>query len=98
MLVMLSFDVPEEKERKIVRKEFLRLGGTRVQYSVYVFSGEPHECDRVIRYMRRVAQGLEGDIRLFPMEESTWNAQIVIAEILETERRLARLAEFVEVW
>ena len=69
-----------------LRKEFERVGGTRVQYSLYLFNGEPHECERVIRYMQRVAKGIPGDIRLFPMEESTWDAQVVITECLETTR------------
>jgi CRISPR-associated endonuclease Cas2 len=98
MLVMLAYDVPLQKHQTFLRKEFERLGGTRVQYSIYLFSGEPHECERVIRYMRRVAQPIEGDIRLFPMEESTWNAQIVITACLETAQRLAELQEFVKIW
>ena len=50
------------------------------QYRLYLFTGEPHECERIIRYMQRVAKGIPGDIRLLPMEESTWDAQITITE------------------
>lgn len=81
MLVMLAYDVPETKHQTFLRTEFERLGGHRVQYSLYLFEGEPHECDRIIRYMQRVADGIVGDIRLLPMENSTWNAQIVISGI-----------------
>jgi CRISPR-associated endonuclease Cas2 len=98
MLVMLAYDLPETKDQTFVRKEFEKIGGTRVQYSIYIFKGEPHECERVIRYMRRVAAGLVGDIRLFPLEESTWDSQIVISEILENSKRIAALQEFVIVW
>ncbi len=66
--------------------------------AIYLFKGEPHECERVIRYMERVARGIPGDIRLFPMEESTWDAQIVITECIESTRRVAELGEFVKVW
>lgn len=31
------------------------MGGV-VQSSIYLYSGEPHECERVIRYMQRVAK------------------------------------------
>ena len=48
--------------------------------------------------MQRVAKGIPGDIRLFPMEESTWDAQVIITECLETTRRVAELKEFVKVW
>lgn len=79
MLVMLAYDVPETKYQTLLRKEFEAIGGTRVQYSLYLFEGEDHEIDRVIRYMRRVAaQVPEGDIRLIPMERSVWEQQTVL--------------------
>ena len=79
MLVMLAYDTPEGKHQTLLRTEFERLGGKRVQYSIYLFEGEPHECERVIRFMKRVAADLKGDIRLFPMERTTWDAQILIS-------------------
>ena len=79
MLVMLAYDVPETKHQTLLRKEFEALGGTRVQFSLYMFEGEDHEIDRVIRYMRRVAQQVpNGDIRLFPMENAIWEQQIIL--------------------
>jgi hypothetical protein len=48
--------------------------------------------------MRRVAKGVPGDIRLLPMEDSTWEAQIIISEIEENTQRIAELKEFVKVW
>lgn len=85
MLVMLAYDVPETKHQNLLRKEFEALGGKRVQYSLYLFEGEDHEIDRVIRYMRRVAaQVPEGDIRLIPMERSTWEQQVVLLGESET--------------
>lgn len=85
MLVMLAYDVPETKHQTLLRKEFEALGGMRVQYSLYLFEGEDHEIDRVIRYMRRVAaQVPEGDIRLIPMERSVWEQQVVLLGETET--------------
>ena len=79
MLVMLAYDVPETKHQTLLRKEFEALGGVRVQYSLYLFEGEDHEIDRVIRYMRRVAQQVpQGDIRLIPMERTVWEQQVVL--------------------
>lgn len=79
MLVMLAYDVPETKHQTLLRKEFEALGGTRVQYSIYIFEGEDHEIDRVIRYMRRVAMQVPtGDIRLIPMDRSVWEQQVVL--------------------
>ncbi len=79
MLVMLAYDVPETKHQTLLRKEFEALGGVRVQYSLYIFEGEDHEIDRIIRYMRRVAlQVPEGDIRLLPMDRSVWEQQVVL--------------------
>jgi|GEM_PF-2505024 len=79
MLVMLAYDVPETKHQNLLRKEFEALGGVRVQYSLYLFEGEDHEIDRVIRYMRRVAHLIpQGDIRLLPMERSVWEQQVVL--------------------
>lgn len=76
---MLAYDVPETKHQTLLRKEFEALGGIRVQYSLYLFEGEDHEIDRVIRYMRRVAQQVPaGDIRLIPMERSVWEQQVVL--------------------
>jgi CRISPR-associated endonuclease Cas2 len=98
MLEMLAYDTPEQRHQTFLRKEFERVGGTRVQYSIYLFNGEPHECERVIRHMQRVAAGIPGDIRLFPMEQSTWNAQVVITQCIESTRRVADLMEFVKVW
>ena len=98
MLVMLAYDVPEQRHQTFLRREFERLGGQRVQYSIYLFRGEPHECERIIRYMRRVAGGIQGDIRLFPMEENVWDAQIVISETVANTQRTALLREFVIVW
>ncbi len=95
---MLAYDTPEQKDQNFLRKEFERMGAQRVQYSLYLFSGEPHECERVMRYMQRVAHGIPGDIRLLPMEDSTWASQIIISEALESGRRLAELKEFVKVW
>lgn len=98
MLVMLAYDVPETKHQTLLRKEFEALGGLRVQYSLYLFEGEDHEIDRVIRYMRRVAaQVPQGDIRLIPMERSVWEQQIVL--LGETETPAERpFAQFVLFW
>ena len=98
MLVMLAYDTPEQKDQTFLRKEFERVGGHRVQYSIYLFEGEPHECDRVIRYMRRVAAQVPGDIRLLPMEKSVWDAQIVISGMLVTQPEKPPFKEFVEFW
>lgn len=77
MLVMLAYDVPENAHQDLLRTEFERLGGRRVQYSLYLFEGEPHECERIIRYMLRVAEPIpKGDIRLLPMERAVWDQQI----------------------
>ncbi len=79
MLVMLAYDVPETRHQTLLRKEFEALGGQRVQYSLYIFEGEPHEIDRIIRYMYRVADLVpEGDIRLIPMENAVWEQQVVL--------------------
>jgi len=98
MLVMLAYDVPEQRHQTFLRKEFERVGGTRVQYSIYLFKGEPHECERIIRHMRIVAKDIPGDIRLFPLDEATWDAQIVVTERPAAAERLQALAEFVAVW
>lgn len=75
------------------------MGGVRVQYSIYLFDGEAHECDRVIRYMSRVAKGIPGDIRLIPLEKTVWDAQIVISEILSQSKiEPLRISEFVKIW
>lgn len=89
MLVMLAYDVPETKHQNLLRKEFEALGGVRVQYSIYIFEGEDHEIDRVVRYMRRVAQQVpQGDIRLLPMERSVWEQQVVLlGEAVERQPR-----------
>lgn len=98
MLVMLAYDVPETKHQTLLRKEFEALGGKRVQYSLYLFEGEDHEIDRVIRYMRRVAaQVPQGDIRLIPMERSVWEQQVVL--LGETETPSERpFPEFILFW
>jgi CRISPR-associated endonuclease Cas2 len=98
MLVMLAYDVPETKHQTLLRKEFEALGGMRVQYSLYLFEGEDHEIDRVIRYMRRVAaQVPQGDIRLIPMERSVWEQQVVL--LGETEAPSERpFQNFVLFW
>jgi CRISPR-associated endonuclease Cas2 len=98
MLVMLAYDLPETKHQTLMRVEFERLGGIRVQYSIYVFEGEPHECDRVIRYMRRVAAHVDGDVRLFPMERAVWDAQLLLcdADVGRSERPSFR--PFVIFW
>ena len=98
MLVMLAYDVPETKHQTLLRKEFEALGGKRVQYSLYLFEGEDHEIDRVIRYMRRVAaQVPQGDIRLIPMERSVWEQQVVL--LGETEAPVDRpFQKFVLFW
>lgn len=98
MLVMLAYDVPETKHQNLLRKEFEALGGKRVQYSLYLFEGEDHEIDRVIRYMRRVAlQVPQGDIRLIPMERSVWEQQVVL--LGDNEEPSSRtFADFVLFW
>lgn len=98
MLVMLAYDVPETKHQNLLRKEFEALGGKRVQYSLYLFEGEDHEIDRVIRYMRRVAlQVPQGDIRLIPMERSVWEQQVVL--LGDNEEPSPRpFADFVLFW
>ena len=98
MLVLLTYDTPEQRHQNFLRTEFTKLGGERVQFSLYLYQGEPHECDRVIRYMKRVAVHIPGDIRLLPMEEGVWARQIVISEVEETERRLAEIQRCVIFW
>ena len=98
MLVMLAYDVPETKHQTFLRTEFGRLGGVRVQYSLYLFEGEPHECDRIIRYMQRVADGIVGDIRLLPMEKSTWDAQIIIAGVGLGAQEPSPFPKCIEIW
>ncbi len=98
MLVMLAYDVPETKHQTLLRKEFEALGGMRVQYSLYLFEGEDHEIDRVIRYMRRVAaQVPQGDIRLIPMERSVWEQQVILLGETETVKNRP-FADFVLFW
>lgn len=98
MLVMLAYDVPETKHQTLLRKEFEALGGMRVQYSLYLFEGEDHEIDRVIRYMRRVAtQVSQGDIRLIPMERSVWEQQVILLGETETVKNRP-FADFVLFW
>ena len=98
MLVMLAYDVPETRHQTLLRTEFERMGGSRVQYSLYLFEGEPHECDRLIRYMQRVALGIEGDIRLIPMERRTWDAQIILAGLLPEMPPPNPFPAFVKIW
>ncbi len=98
MLLMLAYDTPEQKHQTFLRKEFERMGGFRVQYSIYLFEGEPHECERVIRYMRRVAAQIPGDIRLLPMERSVWDSQIIISEIFSETREGTPFPKFVKFW
>lgn len=98
MLVMLAYDVPEQKHQTLLRTEFERVGGVRVQYSLYLFEGEDHECDRIIRYMRRVAADIPGDIRLFPMEKRIWESQILLAGLVPTPRTERSFAECVKIW
>lgn len=98
MLVLLSYDCPIVRHQTFLRTEFTKLGGERVQFSLYLYRGEPHECDRVIRYMKRVAFNITGDIRLLPMEEGVWERQIVISEVEETRRRLAEIDRCVLFW
>jgi CRISPR-associated endonuclease Cas2 len=98
MLVMLAYDVPEQKHQNLLRKEFERLGGSRVQYSIYIFEGEDHECQRIIRYMRRVSQGIDGDIRIFPMERSAWEAQILLSGVDSEEAKTPEYPRFVKFW
>jgi len=98
MLVMLAYDLPTQKLQNFMRKEFEKLGGSRVQFSIYLFRGEPHECERVIRHLRNIAKNLPGDIRIFPMEESVWNGHIILNQSEKTAASLVRLFELVEVW
>jgi len=95
---MLAYDVPEQRHQNLLRKEFERMGGARVQYSIYVFEGEDHECERVIRYMRRVTVGIPGDIRIFPMERSAWEAQILLSGVGLEEHKPPEFPGFVEFW
>lgn len=75
------------------------MGGTRVQYSMYLFEGEPHECERVIRYMRRVAAQIPGDIRLLPMDRTVWESQIIISAIFaEGNSEAVAFPQFVKFW
>jgi len=98
MLVLLSYDTPDTKHQTLLRTEFQRMGGQRVQYSLYLFSGEPHECERVIRFMRRVGAGIPGDIRLLPMDEGTWDRQLVISEVDESARKIREISRCVLIW
>lgn len=98
MLVMLAYDTPEQRDQTLLRKEFERVGGWRVQYSIYLFEGEPHECERVIRYIRRVAVHVPGDIRLLPMEKSVWDAQVVISGTLLSRPEKSPFKMFVKFW
>ena len=98
MLVMLAYDTPETKNQTLLRTEFERLGGSRVQYSIYLFEGEPHECERIIRFMKRVAIEMKGDIRLFPMERTTWDAQILISNTPLTPAEPSPFKPFIRIW
>lgn len=98
MLVMLAYDTPEGKNQTLLRTEFERLGGHRVQYSIYLFEGEPHECERIIRFMKRVAANIQGDIRLFPMERTTWDAQILISNTPLDHPESRPYKQFIQIW
>jgi len=98
MLVMLAYDVPESRHQNLLRKEFERMGGSRVQYSIYVFEGEDHECQRIIRYMKRVSYGIDGDIRIFPMEKSAWDSQILLSGVESSSTEKPQFPRFVQFW
>lgn len=86
---MLAYDVPSTKHQTLLRKEFEALGGTRVQFSIYIFEGEDHECERIIRYMKRVVQARipQGDVRLLPMDRSVWDQQIMLLGVQELVKK-----------
>lgn len=95
---MLAYDLPSQRLQNRMRKEFERLGGYRVQYSIYLFRGEPHEVERVIRHMRKFSENLPGDIRMLPMEESVWEGHIVASSTERNQESLRRLWQLVEIW
>lgn len=99
MLVMLAYDLPSVRHQTLLRKEFEALGGYRVQYSLYLFEGEQHECERVIRYMKRVVEAhvLEGDVRLIPMERQVWDQQILLLG-LDVPREKREFAPYILLW
>ncbi len=98
MLVMLAYDLPSVKHQTLLRKAFESVGGVRVQFSIYIFEGEDHECERVIRYMRRIATPIQnGDIRLITMERSIWDQQIVVLGE-DAIPKSSPLARFVIIW
>ena len=98
MLVMLAYDTPKGKDQSFLRTEFERMGGYRVQYSLYLFEGEAHECEKVIRYMKRVATGIPGDIRLIPFERAAWESQIVISGKAVKTGKALPFQRFVVFW
>jgi len=99
MLVLLAYDTPEQRDQSFLRQEFQRVGGHRVQYSIYLFEGEPHECERVVRYMQRVARGIPGDIRLLSMERSVWDAQIILSmAVTPPPNEPPKFPRFIEFW
>ena len=81
-----------------LRTEFERMGGYRVQYSLYLFEGEDHECEKVIRYMKRVAAEIPGDVRLIPLDRAAWEAQIVISGDAVASQSQRRFHESVTFW
>lgn len=96
---MLAYDLPDVKHQNLLRKEFEALGGYRVQYSLYLFEGEQHECERVIRHIQRLVNIYisEGDVRLIPMERKVWEQQTVLLG-LDPKPEKRTFALYISIW
>lgn len=83
MKYIVAYDLESDAVRARVA-EFLLTQGERVQKSVFECRITAEECERVIERLRREIGETPGNVRIYRLCESCWEASVGVGEIVKT--------------
>jgi CRISPR-associated protein Cas2 len=67
---LLAYDIRDPKRLQRVGR-YLRQEGVRLQYSVYLLSGNREHIEHVVEQLRQLINEKADDVRIYPLTENT---------------------------
>jgi CRISPR-associated protein Cas2 len=80
MQCLLVYDIPDDAKRAKIADACLDYGLDRIQYSAFVGPLMPTHREELILKVKKILGRRSGNIQLFPLCQSDWEARQVIVQ------------------
>jgi len=80
MQCLLVYDIPDDAKRTKIADACLDYGLDRIQYSAFLGPLLPTHRDELLLKVKKILGRKPGNIQLFPLCQTDWEARCVIAQ------------------